>query len=141
MAELTTLLADTSAWHRAAHPDVTDRWRQAMLDDRLAVCDPVRLELLYSTRTPSEYAARSADLDTLRQIEAGAAVFRRALEVQRALGERAALHHRSVKLVDLLIGAAAELGGAAVWHYDEDYDRIAVVTGQPTAWIAPRGTL
>ncbi len=49
--------------------------------------------------------------------------------------------HRSVKLVDLLIGAAAELGGAAVWHYDEDYDRIAVVTGQPTAWIAPRGTL
>jgi hypothetical protein len=68
-------------------------------------------------------------------------VFRRALEVQRRLGERAALHHRSVKIPDLLIAAAAELGGATVWHYDEDFDRIAAVTGQPCEWIAPRGTL
>jgi hypothetical protein len=25
--------------------------------------------------------------------------------------------------------------------YDEDFDRIADVTGQPMSWVAPRGTL
>jgi len=25
--------------------------------------------------------------------------------------------------------------------YDEDYDRIAEITGQPAEWIAPRGSL
>jgi predicted nucleic acid-binding protein len=32
---------------------------------------------------------------------------------------------------DLIIAAAAELGGATVLHYDPDHDRIAAVTGQP----------
>lgn len=41
---------------------------------------------------------------------------------------------------DLLI-AAAELGGATVWHYDEGFDRIAEVTGQPTEWVVPRGPI
>jgi hypothetical protein len=42
---------------------------------------------------------------------------------------------------DLLVAAVAELEGAVVWHYDEDFDRIAEVTGQPTEWVAPRGSL
>jgi hypothetical protein len=28
-----------------------------------------------------------------------------------------------------------------VLHYDEDFDRIAAITGQPTSWIVPRGSL
>jgi hypothetical protein len=28
-----------------------------------------------------------------------------------------------------------------VWNYDEDFDRIAAVTGQPTEWIVARGSL
>jgi hypothetical protein len=51
------------------------------------------------------------------------------------------LHHRSVKIPDLLIAAAAEAAQATVLHYDEDYDRIAAITGQPVQWIAPRGSL
>ncbi len=42
---------------------------------------------------------------------------------------------------DLLIAAAAEAAGATVWHCDEDFDRIAEITWQSTAWIAPRGPL
>ncbi len=38
-------------------------------------------------------------------------------------------------------GASAELAGATVLHYDADYDRIAAITGQPTEWVAPRGSL
>lgn len=108
----------------------------ALRDDLLAVCDPVRLELLYSTRSAKEYAARSEELDALHQVPAGSATFRRALEVQRALGD-----HRSVKLVDLLVAAAGEQAGVCVWHYDEDFDRIAAVTGQATEWLADRGSL
>lgn len=57
------------------------------------------------------------------------------------MGEAAALHHRSVKINDLLIAAAAELAGVTVWHYDEDYDRICAITDQAVEWIAPRGSL
>ncbi len=28
-----------------------------------------------------------------------------------------------------------------VLHYDADHDRIAAITGQPTEWVAPRGSL
>jgi predicted nucleic acid-binding protein len=51
------------------------------------------------------------------------------------------LHQRSVKHPDLLIAVAAEAAGVAILHYDEDYDRIAEFTGQPTRWLAPAGTL
>jgi hypothetical protein len=51
------------------------------------------------------------------------------------------LHHRAVPYSDLLIAAAAEARGIAVLHYDEDYDRIAQITGQEMRWLAPRGSL
>lgn len=80
-------------------------------------------------------------LDALPTCAAGGTVWRRALWVYERLAEQGGLHHRAVKHPDLLIAAAAERAGAVVLHYDGDYDRIAAVTGQPTAWIAPRGFL
>ena len=88
-----------------------------------------------------EYATRSAELDGLHQVASDAATFRRALEVQRALGDKGGLHHRSVKLIELLVAAAGELAEVPVWHYDEDFDRIAAVTGQATEWLAEGGSL
>ena len=133
-------LADTSAWHRAGHPEVAPVWVDRMERYLIATCPPVRLELLFSARSRPQYDRLRVHLDGLRQLDCDGAVFARAEEVQAMLG-RKPLHHRSVKLNDLLIAAAAELGGATLWHYDEDYDRIAGITGQPAEWIAPRGTL
>jgi len=45
-----------------------------------------------------------------------------------------------VKHADLLI-AAAELAGMRLLHHDSDDDTIAALTGQPTRWAAPRGSL
>ena len=141
MAALTLYLADTSAWHRATHPAIAAAWQQRLATDTLATCAQVRLEILYSARSATDYEQLSAELLALHQLPCGADQFERALEVQHRLAKRGGLHHRSVKLPDLLIAATAEATGAVLWHYDEDYDRIAQITGQYVEWIAPRGSL
>lgn len=135
------LLVDTNAWHRSEHDSVTDAWSDRLIADKLAVCPQVRLEILYSARSGGDYDEVVSELDGLHQIPTGNVAFERALDVQRTLAHLAGLHHRSVKIADLLIAASAELAGATVWHYDEDFDRISAVTGQSTEWIAPRGSL
>lgn len=107
----------------------------------LPICDHVRLEILYSANSATDYDALADELDGLARIPVGAETFTRACQVQRELAHVAGLHHRSVKIADLVIAAAAELSGTIVWHYDENYDRVAAITGQPTEWIVPRGTL
>jgi predicted nucleic acid-binding protein len=66
-------------------------------------------------------------------------VLDRAVEVQDALAEQS--QQRGANIADLLIAAAAEAAGLVVLHYDHDYDLIAGVTGQPTEWIVPAGTV
>lgn len=132
---------DTSAWHHAARPEVARRWLAALSADQIGICDHVRLEILYSANSATDYDALADELDGLARIPVGAETFTRACQVQRELAHVAGLHHRSVKIADLVIAAAAELSGTIVWHYDENYDRVAAITGQPTEWIVPRGTL
>jgi predicted nucleic acid-binding protein len=59
--------------------------------------------------------------------------------VQDALAERS--HQRGAKIADLLIAAVAEAAGLVVLHYDHDFDLIADLTGQPTEWIVPAGSV
>ncbi|MGI8608561.1 MAG: PIN domain nuclease [Candidatus Dormibacteria bacterium] len=139
MAQPTLFLADTSAWHRSTHPVVAAEWRRLLQDDRIATTELVRLEVLYSARGRADYQAVSAELDGLHQLAAGTGDLRRALEVQGMLAQKP-LHHR-VAIPDLVIAAVAERHGAAVWHYDQDYERIAAITGQPEVWVAARGTI
>jgi predicted nucleic acid-binding protein len=46
-----------------------------------------------------------------------------------------------VRPVDLLTAAVAEHHGAVMLHYDADFEHIAATTGQPHAWIVPRGSI
>jgi len=141
VAEVTLYLADTSAWHRATHPEVAEAWERLLTADAIATCTQVRLEILYSARNADDYDQLAAELLALHQLPCGEAQQLRALEVQQALAQQGGLHHRSVKIPDLVIAASAEAAGAVLWHYDEDYDRIAAITGQTVEWIAPRGSL
>lgn len=112
-----------------------------VLDGALAVCDVVRFELLYSVRNGKEFAATDARLGDLPDFEIGKGEWERALGIYRELAEQGGAHHRSVGYQDLLIAAAAESASATVLHYDEDFERIAAITGQPTRWIVPRGSV
>ena len=109
--------------------------------EELAICDVVRFELLYSVRNGWEFATTESRFAALPDIPIQKPHWERALEIYRHLAEKGGSHHRSVGYPDLLIAAAAELAGATVLHYDEDFDRIARITGQPTSWISPRGSL
>lgn len=138
---MTLRCVDTSAWHHAADAGVAARWSAALDANEVGICDQVRLEILYSARSAADHAALAEELTALRPIPFDGGTFQRALEVQRLLSNRGGLHHRSVKIADLVIAAAAEVARAIVWHYDADFDRIAAVTGQPCEWIARRGSL
>jgi predicted nucleic acid-binding protein len=134
-------LADTSAWHRSAHSEVAAAWQRRLAEDTLATCSPVRLEILHSARSADDYDRLASELVALHQVPCGPRELERALQLQRMLAHRGGFHHRSVKIPDLIIAATAESAGAVLWHYDEDYDRIAELTGQSVEWIAPRGSL
>jgi predicted nucleic acid-binding protein len=136
-------LADTSAWiwTRAIGGEVRTAFDQNVIDGQVATCDMVRLELLYSARNTTEFTSLRIELDALPNCEIGVDQWQRALEVYERLARQGGLHHRAVRHPDLLIAAAAEASGTPVLHYDEDYDRIAAITGQEVRWLAPRGSL
>lgn len=132
---------DTSAWHRKDQVSVAEALIARLDADEISMCDQVRLEVLYSARSATDYDAIADELSALHPVPCDGKTFKRALEIQQALAHAAGLHHRSVTIADLIIAAAAEAAGDIVWHYDEDFDRIAAVTGQRCEWIAPRGSL
>ena len=128
-------LADTSAWHRSIR--AFDRWLE--LYNALALCTPVRLELLVSARGPADYRTVSDSLLGFRHFPMDERAERLATRTQAALAEQS--QHRGPTPVDLLIAAIAEVNGATLLHYDRHFDTIARVTGQPMEWLARRGSL
>lgn len=135
-------LADTSAWVWSGHDELLRRrFDDAIAGGDVATCDPVKLELLHGTRNTPEFSTVRTGLDLLRQCPVGPREWRRALDVYESLAHQGGLHHRRVKHFDLLIAAAAESAGLGLLHYDADFETIAAVTGQPTRWLAPRGSL
>jgi predicted nucleic acid-binding protein len=136
-------LADTSAWvwTRAVGGELRTAFDDDVIEGQVATCDMVRLELLYSARSATEFTGLRLELEALPHCEIGVDEWQRALEVYERLAREGGLHHRSVRHPDLLIAAAAEARGIPVLHYDEDYDRIGAITGQEVRWLAPRGSL
>lgn len=135
-------LADTSAWTASARdPELRRRFDEAVTSGEVATCGAVEFELLYGARNAQEFSATRTGLRLLPQCPIGPREWQRALDVYEMLAYQGGLHHRRVKHPDLLIAAAAESAGVPVVHYDADFDTIAAVTGQPTRWIAPPGSL
>ena len=95
------------------------------------------LEIGYSARSALEWDRLAGALGVFELVETTADHLRRARQVQRLL---AAKHQRGRKVPDLLLAAAAEARNLTVLHYDADFDRIAIVTGQPCEWVVPAGS-
>lgn len=134
-------LADTSVWARKSKAGVEGWFTAAVEDGEIAVCDMVVLELLHSARNIDEFLKLEDAFGAMPWVRIEAADWERAREVYRTLAGHAGGFQRSVKHQDLLIAAAAERAGLVLVHYDEDYEVIASITGQPARWAAPRGSL
>lgn len=132
-------LYDTSALilaHR--QPAVARELEPALRADEVAICAPIRLEYLNGARNAAEYGRFADVLEALRDLPVESRDWQRAMAVHRLLAERGPGEQRSVRLLDLLIAAVAERHAVGIVHDDADYDRIALVTSQPTRWLAPR---
>lgn len=139
-----TLVADTSAWWRAvALPeDLAELLQAAILEDRMLITPIVRMEILYSARTSSEYVALETELDALRGLRNDRAVADAATGAIRELAARSDGYHRVPPTDALIAAAAAEHGGLAVLHRDAHFDRLAEVQpamGSRPAFVMPRG--
>lgn len=134
-------IADSSAWSNAAHPAVSSEWAAALRNRQIATCPIVKLEMLYSARDGSDVDRLDAMLGALRDVPITRSVTNAALAALRQLAHVQPLYHRSAKLPDLLIAAAAQDGAVGVLHYDGHFDRLAEVLRFESRWIAPRGSL
>jgi predicted nucleic acid-binding protein len=133
-------LADTSVYVlQARSPEVRKRFEALLAAGRLAACQMTTLEYLNNAPDPQGYEVIWGAMHGHRWMDVTDAAMTRALAVHRELAARS--QHRHFRLPDLIIAATAELHGATVLHYDADYDRISAITGQPTEWVVPKGSL
>jgi len=119
------ILVDTSAWIEFLRDTGTSACQRvdALLDDDIAVCDAIRMEVLAGARDENQ-------LDDLRRLLARATV----LSTTPTHYEDAASIHRTCrrggttvrKLIDCLIAAVAIDAQTPVLHADRDYDAIAL---------------
>lgn len=110
------LLADKSALERATI--------QTLKLGEICLCAIVRLEMLYSARSASDYERIENDLDAFGDLRMDAETIATAVGAQRELGRRG--RHR-LPIPDLLIAACAQQHQAAVLHMDRHYDVLAEV--------------
>jgi predicted nucleic acid-binding protein len=133
-------LIDTSAQARIRHPSVRAVIAGLIVDRAAATCVTADLEAGYSGRDLADLriiAERRKSMYVVLPITE--AIAERARDVQIRMAARG--HHRAAGVFDLLTAAVAEHHGAAILHYDDDFEHIAAVTSQAQTWIAPRGSL
>lgn len=133
-------LIDTSAHTRSNVGPVRNVIAGLITDRAAATCVTVDLEAGYSGRDVGDVRAiaeRRRDLYVVLPISE--AIAERARDVQIRMAARG--HHRAAGVIDLLTAAVAEHHGAVVLHYDADFEHISATTGQPHAWIVPRGSI
>jgi len=136
---LAQYLADTSVFARLHRPTVLKV--VAPLIDRglVATCSIIDLEVQYSARSSEEYVRVLAGRAGFEGLVMDQEVWDAAILTQGMLAAQGRL--RAVGIPDLLIAATAARHRVTVLHYDRDFDIVADVTGQPTAWVVPPSTV
>jgi predicted nucleic acid-binding protein len=130
-------LWDTSALILAARDRrVAGVLGEALANDEVAISEPILLEYLNGARNVTEYGWFDETLRAMHLLTTTPVDWQRALEVHRMLAESGPGHQRSVRLVDLIVGAVGERHHYPIAHVDRDYERIASVTGQAVRWVS-----
>ena len=132
-------LVDTSALILARrHPGAADWLRGGILANDVAICDQVALEFLRGARNATEFTAFEETLMAFPWFRIEPADWDRARDVFRSLAAVTGGYQQSVPIPDALIAAVAERHQATVVHFDQDFERIAAITGQECRWVVQR---
>ncbi|MCD0446652.1 PIN domain nuclease, partial [Glycomyces sp. A-F 0318] len=120
-------LIDSSAyWFLYKHPEVFERWENVIHSGQMRSCEPTRIELLYSAKSPRERDLLSERLDLLFPLspvpKKAWAWSETAQYTLTQLGQ-----HRSAGVVDLLVCATAVHHGSIVLHVDNDFRTVSSV--------------
>lgn len=100
----------------------------------------MRFEILFSARDGQSFDVLAKRLSAIHAAPHGTSTIGAAEQAMRALAHRSSGAQR-LPIVDYLVAAAAQELGAAVLHYDRDYDTLADLMGFESVWLAPAGTL
>jgi predicted nucleic acid-binding protein len=140
VAQSTGATCRTSAFARAHYEAVRSPWQTALLADRLRLSPAARLEILFTARGGDSFDTLAEQLSALRPAPLSSSVVRAAEQAMRTLARRSAGSQR-IPIIDYFLAAAAQETGAAVIHYDGDYDTLAEVMEFESIWIVPSGTV
>ena len=138
MALRARFLADKSALARFSIPTVAERLRPLLENGLIATCSIVDLEILYSTRSSSDFEEVLVERQSLDEAPVTQEVMHAAVEIQRDLA-RVGQHRLAIP--DVIISATAKASDLIVLHYDSDFERLAAVGGADHEWVVPRGSL
>ncbi|MGH2772731.1 MAG: PIN domain nuclease [Actinomycetota bacterium] len=128
---VTSWLIDKSALVRLPSSAGADEWASRIERGLVRITAITRLEVGFSARSGRSLRNEEGrrPLSAMPVEFLTPAIEGRAMEVQALLADKG--HHRAVSVPDLLVAAAAELGGHTVLHFDKDFKLIARITGQP----------
>lgn len=133
-------LLDKSALARIRASEVIAKVLQPLYAARaVATCSVVDLEVFYSAQDYGHYQRMVHAQRQCILLPVDQEVQTRAMVVQRQLVEIS--QHRGIGPDELLIAACAEVHGATILHYGHAFDIISEVTGQPSLWVVPPGSV
>jgi predicted nucleic acid-binding protein len=118
------ILIDSSAWIeflRDTNSRACERVDQ-LLDDDIAICDPIRMEVLAGARDDRHLSDLRRLLARATNLPAQTADYEVAASLYRICRRRGETVRR---LIDCLIAAVAIREGASVLHHDVDYEVLA----------------
>ena len=118
-------LVDTSVWVMALRKDfqpaAKDRMEYLLIENRVAICGIIRLEILGGARAEKEFYTLKSRLDSLHQLET---IWNDACELAFTLRRKGVI----VPYTDILIASSALSAGATLLHFDRHFDLIAGIT-------------
>jgi predicted nucleic acid-binding protein len=123
--ETDLFLVDTSVWimvlRKDFQPDTKNRIEYLLAENRVAICDIIRLEILGGAKTEKEFLTLKSRLDSLHHLET---MWNDACELAFTLRRKGIV----VPYTDILIASSAIDAGATLLHFDHHFDLIAGVT-------------
>ncbi|HVT19460.1 MAG TPA: PIN domain-containing protein [Thermoanaerobaculia bacterium] len=125
MSEGGRFLVDTSAWietlRAEGDPKVRRRVSELTADDRVVLCDAVRLELWNGARSARDHRLLRELEEQLETVPTTSETW----ELARDLARSARGQGVTVPAADLLIAACAEQHGLGLLHHDIHFERLA----------------